>query len=52
MQLNRRNFLTLVAGTFVASTAASTVYFNQKNEADDPVVDRVEIPVKKSGRRA
>lgn len=46
MTLNRRKFLALSAGAVAGSVAATTGYLSVNNEADQPVVERVQIPLK------
>lgn len=46
MTLNRRNFLTLSAGAVAGSIAAATGYLSVNNEADHPIIERVQIPLK------
>ena len=45
MQLNRRKFLALSAAAVSSTVAAGVTYLNLNNEVDEPVVDRVQIPL-------
>ncbi len=46
MQLNHRQFIALSAGTVAGSLMAGAVYIATNDEADEPVVERVRIPLK------
>ena len=45
-KINRRKFLQLSAALLAGATALTTGYLHWQNEADRPVVDRVQMPIK------
>ncbi len=45
MRISRRRLLALSVAAVGGATAACTAHLNRKNEADKPVVDRVQIPI-------
>ena len=45
-QINRRQFLAASVAAIGATVVAGTAYLNLKDESNDPVVERVQIPVK------
>jgi predicted MPP superfamily phosphohydrolase len=45
LKLSRRNFLTTSAVAISATVAAGTVYLTGRDESEEPVVERVEIPL-------
>jgi len=46
MKLSRRKFIIATSGAVVGMLTAATGYVAVNNEAEEPVVKRVEIPIK------
>lgn len=44
-KLNRRDFLT-IAAIGLGSLATSVLFLHRKNEINDPVIDRIQVPIK------